>query len=104
MNRAFFNGYEMSKSNTMVKKDVEMWDYTLNGWNRFAVVVYLHGNPIAAKGYDGSIWFSCAGWYTSTTRSRLAALDAPVRIKDFQMIRTDTGTVFPSSLTCFYKN
>lgn len=104
MNRAFFNDYNFHKSNTSVETDVTIWDYNNNSWIKFAAVVRLHGNLIAAKDYDGNLWFSCAGWSSQTTRSRLQALGAPARIKDFQMINTETGKPFPRVLTKMYFN
>ena len=51
------------------------------------VNVYLHGNKIAQYCYHyGKLWaryMSLAGWNTPTTRSRLRALGANVRCKDF---------------------
>ena len=104
MDRAFFNGYKFQKSNTKVETDCEIYDCSQKVWRRFRVAAFLHGNLIAAKDYDGGLWYSCAGWHTATTRSRLSALGAPVRIKDFRMIDTTTGAEFPSRLTKFYSN
>lgn len=104
MNRAFFNGYDFHKSNTDVDINATVWDRKLNQWTKFAAVVRLHGNLIAAKDYDGNLWFSCAGWSSATTRSRLQALGAPARIKNFQMINTETGEPFPCALTKMYSN
>lgn len=104
MNRAFFNGRNFNKSNTKVETNVTVWDYSTNSWKRFRVAAFLHGNLIAAKDDAGNIYYSCAGWHTSTTRSRLQALGAPCRIKDYRMIDTNTGAEFPSQLTKFYSN
>lgn len=101
VNQAIKAGKGFHGNNTTVETGVTLWDYNTNSWREFAAVVRLHGNIIAAVDADGCRWYSCAGWHTSTTRSRLAALGAPVRIKDFTMIRTDTGDVFPSKLTKF---
>ena len=104
MNRAFFNGYDFHKSNTSVETDVTTWDYNNNSWIKFAAVVRLHGNLIAAKDYDGNLYYSNAGWSSATTRSRLSALGAPCQIKNFQMIDTRTGEPFPRVLTKMYFN
>lgn len=104
MNRAFFNGRNFNKSNTKVETNVTLWDYSTNSWKRFRVAAFLHGNLIAAKDFNGNMWYSCAGWHTTTTRSRLSALGAPVRIKNFRMIDTTTGNEFPARLTKFYSN
>lgn len=101
MNRAFFNGYDFHKSNTDVDINVPVWDRKFNKWIKFAAVVRLHGNLIAAKDYDGNMYYSNAGWSSVTTRSRLSALGAPCQIKNFQMIDTRTGEPFPASLTRF---
>ena len=78
---AFNEGREMNLSNTRVYKLFGRWLY-----------VSLHGNDIACKDLEtGKISYSCAGWYSATTASRLRALGAPCRIKNFEMIRTDTG-------------
>ena len=98
---AFNAGRNFNKSNTSVETNAVTWDYVNNRWQRFAVVVRLHGNLIAAKDAAGNIYYSNAGWSSATTRSRLAALGAPCRIKDFIMIDTRTGAAFPRSLTKF---
>ena len=36
--------------------------------------IYLHGNRIAQREADGSIWVTLAGWGTVTTRDRLNTL------------------------------
>ena len=89
MNRAFFAGREWHKDNTRVYKMFGTW------------YVDLFGNTIARRDDDGAIYYSCAGWSSNTTRSRLVALGAPARIKNFQMIRTDTGEAFPCRLERF---
>ena len=101
VNQAILAGKDFKGNNTTVETGALLWDYSKNEWRKFAAVVRLHGNIIAAVDLDGCHWFSCAGWHTTTTRSRLAALGAPVKIKDSTMIRTDTGDVFPSKLTKF---
>ena len=103
-NRAFFNGYNFKESNTEVKTNFVTWDYDTNNWVTFSVAYFLHGNLIAARDEAGNLYFSSCGWETVTTRSRLVSLGAPCRIKDFQMIRTDTGEAFPHKLTKFYAN
>ncbi len=88
MANAFNAGREMNKSNTRVYKLFGRWLY-----------VSLWGNDIACKDLQtGEVSYSCAGWETSTTASRLRALGAPCQIKNFQMIRTDTGAAFPATL------
>ncbi len=99
MAQAFAACKNFHKSNIVVETNATIWDYSAKAWRKFAAVVYLHGNLIAAKDADGVIYYSNAGWNTTTTRSRLSALGAPVRIKDFILIRTDTGAAFPSTLT-----
>ena len=37
-------------------------------------IVWLHGNEIACRHDDGTIWVSLAGWPTVTTRERLNGL------------------------------
>lgn len=86
---ALASGREFHKDNTHVYKFLGSW------------YVSLHGNVIARFDPDGSTWYSCAGWYTATTRSRLQALGAPCRIKDYTMIDTRTGNPFPSTLERF---
>jgi hypothetical protein len=36
--------------------------------------LYLHGNKIAERRTDGSIWFTFAGWATRTTSERINGL------------------------------
>ena len=36
--------------------------------------LYLHGNKIAERRTDGSIWFTFAGWATRTTSERISGL------------------------------
>lgn len=99
MKRAFFGGYDWHESNTEVKTNVKAWDYSRNSWITWEVVAYLHGNAIAAMDKSGNVRFSCAGWHTRTTASRLRALGANVRIKDYCMIFADSGEVVPSKLS-----
>lgn len=60
---AFHYCREIKVDNTRVfKHDEGYWCLT------------LHGNLIAKKGTDGSIWISNAGWFTPTTKERLNGL------------------------------
>lgn len=36
--------------------------------------LYLHGNKIAERKQDGSIWFCFAGWASNTTKERINGL------------------------------
>lgn len=89
MAAAFEAGREFHQSNTRV--------YKMLG----SIYVDLHGNTIARRDPDGALYFSCAGWHTATTRSRLCALGAPARIQNYAMIDTRTGEAFPERLTRF---
>ena len=64
---AFINGRRASRGNT-----------STDGRR-----MYLHGNLIAERLADGSIWGTLAGWSTATTRERLNGLclllHSPVR-------------------------
>lgn len=74
MRAAFYNHYEIKKSNTRV---IVSGKYT---------AAYLHGNLIAAT--DGlNVWFTCAGWNTTTTRSRLNALGCGCYQRNFNLFR-----------------
>jgi hypothetical protein len=42
------------------------------------IKVYLFGNCIMKQSYNGVRYYSCAGWNTATTRSRLRALGCNV--------------------------
>lgn len=70
--------------------------YYTNGSDR--IDVYLFNNLIATFG-EGEVHLTCAGWNTSTTRSRLNAIceyffdDRPFHIKDWTM--RYNGEVFP---------
>lgn len=86
---AFFSGYEFHESNTAVIKMLGSWYVT------------LFGNTIARRDEDGTVYYSCAGYSTATTRSRLQALGAPCRIHNYTMIDTNTGKRFPDTLTRF---
>lgn len=56
--------------------------------------VYLHGNCIAAKDKKTGNWeFSCCGWHTATTRSRLNALGCDCRIKNFRLVGVDSHVI-----------
>lgn len=53
--------------------------------------VYLHGNLICEIDHESSQRvFNTCGWATQTTRSRLNALGANVRIKNFAMVDAET--------------
>lgn len=97
--RAFNAGRNFRKSNTAVITNVSF--YVDGKKIRFAAVVYLYNTMIAARDENGNMWYSCGGWHTVTTRSRLSALGAPARIKNYTMIREDTGEIFPGTLTKF---
>ena len=63
--------------------------------------VFLHGNRIAQREADGSIWVTMAGWGTVTTRERLntlcKVLGAPhgfFQRNHAQYWQTDDGAVF----------
>jgi hypothetical protein len=65
MEKAFFNGRNMSKGNTVVRDGK----------------VYLHGNLIA-EWRGNEIWITNAGWFSNTTKERLNAFTW-VHQKDF---------------------
>ena len=89
MVNAFNAGREMNKSNTRVYKLFGRWLY-----------VSLWGNDIACKDMQtGVISYSCAGWHTTTTASRLRALGAPAKIQGGRMIDSTTGAAFPCRLS-----
>ena len=44
---------------------------TVNNTATISGVVYLHGNMIAQKHKNGTVYMSLAGWNTRTTRERL---------------------------------
>lgn len=44
-------------------------------------VILLHGNRIAERRRDGSVWVTLAGWNTVTTRERLRALVSVTTVK-----------------------
>ena len=94
MNQAIKAGRDYKKSNTTVICGGVRWDYDTNTWVPVLACVYLHGNLICTIEKDGRRRFSCCGWHTPTTRSRLQALGASCRIKDFQMIDSETGRPF----------
>ena len=82
-------GREMNESNTSVEKLFGRYLY-----------VRLFGNAIACKDLQtGEISYSCAGWHTTTTASRLRALGANVRIYKGRMIDAGTGAAFPCRLS-----
>ena len=79
---AINGGYDFEMSNTCVihsKKQIS---------------VYLFGNRIAAKNKKTGDWeFSCCGWHTATTRSRLRALGCDCRIKNFSFVGVDSHII-----------
>ena len=88
MAAAFWGGRNFHESNTRVQVDGD------------TVTVWLYSTPIADRNTKtGAVRYSCGGYWTTTTRSRLQALGAPVRIQDFRMINTRTGETFPNTLT-----
>lgn len=89
-------GRDWKKDNTTVICGGVAWDYSRNCWEPVRACVYLHGNLICKIYPDGRRAYSTTGWNTATTRSRLQALGADCRIKDFQMIETTTGRPFYS--------
>lgn len=53
--------------------------------------VYLHGNLICEIDHESNKrMFNTCGWNTPTTKSRLNALGANVRIKNFEMVNANT--------------
>ena len=58
--------------------------------------IYLHGNCIAKRDADGSVYITDAGWQTSTTRERLNGILRSLNIrsyvcqKDFALYFNDT--------------
>ena len=58
------------------------------------ICVYLYNNKIAAKDKKSGKWeFSCCGWHTATTRSRLNALGCDCRIKNFRFVGVDSHVI-----------
>jgi len=63
------------------------------------VYAYLHNNLIARKNVStGRIDYSCAGWHTVTTASRLRCLGLDCHIKNGVIIMDRAGVPVPSSL------
>lgn len=58
---AFMSGQKFNKDNTSV----------LPGEGTGTIHLFLHGNKIASKELDGSIYVSNAGWFSTTTKERL---------------------------------
>lgn len=79
---AFRAGENFRLSNTAVSVD------------GVSVNFYLHGNLIARRPVNdaAAVEFSCGGWHSRTTASRLRALGAPVRISGGRIVNTETGT------------
>lgn len=58
------------------------------------VKVYLHGNLIYAKNKrNGKVMFSSCGWNSNTTKSRLNALGANIKQKNWGWYNMD-GSIF----------
>jgi hypothetical protein len=88
MAAAFGGGRNFYESNTRVQVDGD------------TVTVWLYSTPIADRNTKtGAVRYSCGGYWTTTTRSRLQALGAPARIQNYRMINTRTGDTFPDTLT-----
>lgn len=86
MNAAIRARRDWSKSNT----EVQVWNHGNHNETR----VYLHGNLICRINHNtGTRQFYSRGWHTVTTKSRLNALGADLRIKDYSLINRD-GTPF----------
>lgn len=84
MNAAIRARKDWKKDNT----EVQVW----NHGNYNEIRVYLHGNNICKINLNtGKRKYKTCGYDTMTTRSRLNALGANVRIKDYEMIYADTG-------------
>lgn len=81
-------GREWKNGNTRTKKLFNRWLY-----------VYLHDNAIFCKDLQtGAVSYSCAGWHTVTTSSRLRALGCNCRILRGRLINCDTLQEIPSRL------
>lgn len=88
MASAFWGGRNFHETNTRVQVEGD------------TVTVWLYSTRIADRNTKtGVIRYSCGGYSTTTTRSRLQALGAPARIQQFRMINTRTGEAFPDILT-----
>lgn len=84
MNAAINAGKDWKKGNT----EVQIWDH--NNYNE--IRVYLHGNCICRiDNKTGRRQYKNCGYSTMTTRIRLNALGANVRIKDYCMEYIETG-------------
>ena len=58
------------------------------------ICVFLHNNLIAALDKKSGNWeFSCCGWHTATTRSRLKALGCDCKIKNFRFVGVDSHII-----------
>lgn len=85
MNYAIRNGRNFKQSNTSVEV------------TQSTIFVSLHGNCICKiDRTTGKRYYKNCGYSTMTTRSRLNALGANVRIKDFEMIFNETGESVPA--------
>lgn len=78
---AFNANRELHVSNTSVENSFGM-----------AMLVFLHGNCIASKDLKtGKIAYSCGGWHTRTTASRLRALGCDCYMKNGRIMDRATG-------------
>lgn len=91
-------GVDFSLSNTVVDAGGVCWDYKKNCWQNVAAQVYLHGNLICVVCLDGRRLYSCAGWHTVTTSSRLRALGCNCGIRSGRLVDLETGAEIPSSI------
>lgn len=79
---AINGGYDWELSNTCVLHTKKQ------------ICVYLYNNKIAAKDKKTGNWeYSCCGWHTATTRSRLRALGCDCRIKNFRFVGVDSHMI-----------
>lgn len=76
------------------RKDMRNGNTTVTVYKNTALV-RLHGNLIAVYSYKSNRYlYSSAGWQTATTKSRLNALGANIRQKDFSWFDATTGEPF----------
>lgn len=81
MVQALNQNREMHVSNTSVENSFGV-----------AMLVFLHGNCIASKDLKtGKIAYSCGGWHSRTTASRLRALGCDCYMKGGRIIDRATG-------------
>lgn len=80
MNEAINAGRNFKRSNTEVYQSEK------------STMIFLHGNLICRiNKATGRRQYSCRGWHTVTTRSRLNALGANVQMQQGTLIYRDTG-------------